>query len=173
MEYTIRDINSTDHKEIDLVVRRAMETVLETIPEFAGNPDLALRIWPNFTFDQMEAMFIEGYNHPNHRTLLVIEHQSNQIAGHAICSVKLDDDGVKYGFCYSRFIHPHYRNRGMASALLEEQEKWWKDQGVHYILAQTHETNFKLKQLFEKHGFKSTGPIYGSHYNYYVLKKDL
>ena len=173
MNYSIRDINPNEHTEIDLVVHRAMETVMETIPEFAGKHEEALKIWSNFTFDQMKAMLVSNYGDPNHRILLVIDQHSNSIAGHAIFSVKLDQEGIKYGFCYSRFIHPDYRKRGMASALLQAQESWWIHKGARYILAQTHENNFKLKNLFEKHGFQSEGPIAGQLYNYYILTKHL
>ena len=147
MDFSIRDINSNDHNEIDLVVNRSMQTVLETIPEFEGKSENALKIWPNFTFDQMKDMFVKNYGNPEHRTILVVDNDSQKVAGHAICSVKKDDNNDKYGFCFSRFIHFDYRQKGLATSLLKEQEKWWKQQGVKYILAQTHETNFKLRGL--------------------------
>ena len=46
MEYEIRDIDPTNQQEISLAVKRAVETVLETIPEFKGDSKNALNAWP-------------------------------------------------------------------------------------------------------------------------------
>ena len=75
------------------------------------------------------------------------------------------------GYCFSRYIDPRYRKRGFATKLLKEQEKWYVEKKVKYILAHTHESNSKLKGLFEKHGYISQGPCEGPHYNFFTLKK--
>ena len=171
MEYGIRDIDPTNQQEISLTVRRAMETVLETIPEFKNDPDNALKAWPNFTFEKMKEMFVKDYDNPDHRTFLIVDPEKNFILGHAICSIKEDDALNKYGYCFSRYINPEYRRKGLATKLLKEQEKWYVERKVKYVLAHTHENNTKLKGLFEKHGYTSQGPIKGPFYNYFNLKK--
>tara|TARA_X000000950_G_C13771636_1_gene601274 strand:+ start:185 stop:721 length:537 start_codon:yes stop_codon:yes gene_type:complete len=171
MEYLIRDIDPKKHKEIDLTVNRAMQTVLETIPEFKGAPENALKVWPNFTFDKMKEMFIKDYSNPDHRTLFLVDTSKDFIIGHAICSIKRDEELNKYGYCFSRYIDPEYRKRGLATKLLKEQEKWYVEKSAKYILAETHENNSKLKGLFEKQGYIIQGPLKGPHYNYFTLKK--
>ena len=77
MNCYIRDINPRKEEEIELVVKRAMDTVIETIPEFDGRTENALKIWPNFTFEKMKAMFVQNYGNPLHRTFVVLDEQSN------------------------------------------------------------------------------------------------
>ena len=173
MGFIIRDIDQNNVDEIDLVVDRAMETVLETIPEFEGKKENALKIWSNFTFEKMKEMFVKDFDSPAHRIFVVIDNSNQKIVGHAICSYKSDDDAKKYGFCYSRYIHPDFRRNGLANKLLNEQELWWRENSAEYVIAQTHETNIKLKNLFVKNGFDVEGPVKGELYNYYVLKKTL
>jgi ribosomal protein S18 acetylase RimI-like enzyme len=173
MDFLIRDINEKDEGEIDLVVNRAMETVLETCPEFKGSSELALEAFSNFTFDQMKAMFKSVYGNNHHRTLVAIQNDTNEVVAHSIFSIKTDTQGIKYGFCYSRYVLPRMRRNGIASALLREQEIWWIKNKAEYATAQTHETNLKLQNLFVKHGYEKIGPIQGKHYSCYELKKYL
>ena len=43
MNYVIRDLDQNNNDEMDLVVNRTMETVIETIPEFEGKKKMPLR----------------------------------------------------------------------------------------------------------------------------------
>ena len=173
MEFYLRDIDVTNEAEINLIVERAMETVLETIPEFERSREIALNTFSNFTFDQMKEMFKRDYDNPDHRTIVAVDKNANSVVGHAIFSLKVDSENQNFGFCYSRFVHPNARKNGIASAFLKEQEKWWRERNASYILAQTHETNIKLQKLFLKHGFEKKGPIKGKVYSYYELRKKL
>ena len=118
-------------------------------------------------------MFEKDYESPNHRTFVAINSKNKEVLGHAICSVKIDDSNNRYGFCFSRYVHPDYRRKGIATALLREQEVWWEEMSVKYIVAHTHETNNKLKNLMVNSGFSAEGPLEGDLYKYYVLKKNL
>ena len=173
MSFFIREIDQNNEDEIDLVVDRAMETVLETIPEFEGKKENALKIWSNFTFEKMKAMFVKDFDSAAHRIFVIVDDLTKNVVGHAICSYKSDDDAKRYGFCYSRYIHPGFRRQGLAHKLLNEQELWWREKSAEYVIAQTHETNIKLKNLFVQNGFDVKGPVKGELYNYYVLKKYL
>ena len=173
MSYIIRDLDQSDSDEVDLVVNRAMETVLETIPEFEGKKENALKIWSNFTFEQMKSMFVKDFDSRAHRIFVAVDDSTQKVVGHAICSYKTDDVGKTYGFCFSRYIHPDFRRKRLAHKLYNEQELWWRENSAEYVVAQTHETNIKLKNLFVKNGFDVEGPVEGELYNYYVLKKYL
>ena len=156
-----------------MVVRRCMETVLETVPEFKGKAELALKTFPNFTHEQMAEMFRGVYDNPVHQILLAEDESSGEILGHAIYSIKTDEQGVDFGFCFSRYVTPSVRRKGVASALLQAQESWWRTNGAKYAVARTHERNTKLQKLFEKRGYDKTGPYEGDHFSYYGLKKPL
>ena len=103
----------------------------------------------------------------------IIKNITNEILGHAIFSLKTDDNEKKYGFCFSRYVIPEARKFGVASQLLKEQEVFWKNNHAEYIIAQTHQQNVKLQNLFLKHGYEMTGPKKGNHYSYFELLKSL
>lgn len=173
MKFRLRDINSKNTQEVDLVVRRTMDTVLETIPEFEGNEEIARRAFKNFTFSKMREMISVDFAKTTHGALVAINEKNNEVIGHALFSIKEDKAGEKFGFCYSRFVSPEARRKGVASALLEAQERWWRSLGAKYIFAQTHVTNNKLQTLFEKNGFTKSDVKKGEFYSFYELRKNL
>ena len=106
MSFYIRDLDQCDSDEVDLVVNRAMETVLETIPEFEGKKENALKIWSNFTFEQMKAMFVKDFDSLAHRIFVAVDDSTQKVVGHAICSYKTDDAGERYGFVFQDIFIP-------------------------------------------------------------------
>ena len=90
------DIDTRNDEEINLVVSRTMETVLETIPEFEGSAEIALSVFSNFTHEQMKAMILKDFDNPNHRILVAEKDSTNEVVAHAIFSIKEDDDGKKF-----------------------------------------------------------------------------
>lgn len=173
MNYFLRDIDTQNDEEVSLIAYRTMETVLETIPEFEGRADYALKAFSNFTHGQMRAMIEKDFNNPAHRIIVAIDKSSGQVVGHSIFSIKVDDDSRKYGFCFSRYIQKSFRKKGIASQMLVLQEKWWREKGASYIVAHTHQSNIKLQKLFQKYGFQKEGPFQGSHFSYFKLEKSL
>jgi len=160
MSYQIRDIQKELPQEVDLVVHRCMHTVLETIPEFQGDAELALKTFPNFTFEQMKKMILDSLEKPNHRILVAVDNEQ-KVHGHAIFSHKMDEQGTSYGFCFSRFVDPEHRRKGLAERLLQAAEQWWKENGAQYAVASTHVTNHKLQGLFLKNGYTMSEPKKG------------
>lgn len=173
MTYKLREINENNPLEIDWVTKHTMATVLESIPEFENDPAQAHKQFSNFTFPQMRKMIVNDLPNNNHRILVVEELNTGNIVGHSIFSVKENEDGMKYGFCFTRFIAPNHRKKGLATKLLQQAEEWWEMNGARYIIAHTHVTNSKLQQLFLKFGFKKNGPHQGNGYMYYTLRKEL
>ncbi len=170
MKYQIREIDKESFKELKLVTERCMETVLETIPEFQGDTTIAKESLSNFSFEQMSNMIQKDFTDPNKRIMVAVA--GDELIGHAIYSVKKDDDNVLYGFCYSRYVEPSYRRQGVASMLMENAIEWFRQEKVSYLYAQTHITNIKLQGLFKKFGFVLSGPFKGR-WEYYILKKDM
>ena len=50
--------------------------------------------------------------------------------------------------------HPNYRERGIASALLENAKKEMEKAGLAKICGETRESNSAMRQAFEKCGYK-------------------
>jgi GNAT superfamily N-acetyltransferase len=172
MGFSFREIDKTNEVEIDIVTKRCMDTVLETIPEFENDPQKAHTAFGNFTFDQMKQMIGGSLSSSNHRTLVVVDDETNQLIGHAIFSVKEDSDGRIYGSCYSRYVMPSFRRIGIASALLSAAEQWWTSKGAEYATAQTHIGNIALQKLFNNHGFSVSEEKTGK-FPFFELKKQL
>lgn len=171
MSYQLREIDKNNQKEIDWVTENTMKTVLETIPEFENNAELVLKQFSNFTYPQMRKMIRDDLPKKDHRLLVVEEQSTGNLVGHSIFSIKTNEEGVKYGFCFSRFIAPEHRRKGLAGKLLQLAEEWWVLNGAQYAIAHTHVSNLNLQKLFNKFGFERTGPNQGKGYLYYTLKK--
>jgi GNAT superfamily N-acetyltransferase len=170
MQYHLRALDSQSPDELHLVTERCMETVLETIPEFEGRIELARAALPNFSHEEMSAMIRSDLYDANKRLMVAVA--GNQIVGQALYSVKQDEHGVTYGFCYSRYVHPDHRKQGVATALLRDALAWFTAMSARYAIAHTHVTNVALQRLFLASGFSLDGPFEGR-WPYYLLKKQL
>jgi GNAT superfamily N-acetyltransferase len=147
-----------------------MAAVLETIPEFRGSEEIARTHLPNFTMEAMSGMIRADLYDPAKRIMLAIADE--RIVGQALYSVKTDEEGRRYGFCFSRYVLPEYRRKGIARKLLADALEWFKEKGASYAIAQTHITNIPLQHLFEREGFTISEPQPGP-WQYYELKKEI
>jgi len=168
--YTIRTLQPGDTIELDAVTRMCMETVLETIPEFGGSAAAALAQLPNFTFEQMRAMLATSAANEDHRILAVID--GSTVVGYSIFSVKIDEQGVRYGYLFSRGVAVSHRRRGIAARLLEDAHSWFRSRRAQYSRAETHVSNAAALSLFRSHGYRAQGPFKAA-WEYYVLEKSL
>ena len=144
----IRPIDPESRSELRTIATFSLMTMLETIPELRSHvTDL-----PNFSIDEMQAMYAQGQSNPQHRYLCAVD-DAGMLCGHAIFQLKKDDAGQTYGYCYTRYVLPRYRRRGVAARLLDEALGWFGEAGAAYALAHTHATNEPLRALFECAGF--------------------
>ena len=90
-----------------------MRTVLSTIPELENSPDKARAVLPNFTFDQMKAMFRADLLRPTHRFLVAVD-ADGRLVGHSMNSRKQTPEGETFGYFFSRFVLPEHLNSGVA-----------------------------------------------------------
>lgn len=170
MTTSIREIDKNNPEELRIVTERCMAAVLETIPEFGGQTQKAKEHLSNFTHEEMAAMIRNDFDDKSKRIMVALV--GEEIIGQALYSVKTDTEGKTYGFCFSRYIAPEYRRKGIAELLLGQAIDWFRSQGAEYAVAQTHITNTALQRLFTKFGFTTSGPFAGS-WQYYILRKDL
>lgn len=171
MKIHLREVDRHNPNEVDLIVGRCMETILEMVPEFNNDPMLAREVIEDFTFSQMKER-IMGATHDPHHKIVVASDLDGEMLGHSIFSIKKDADNFTYGSFFTRYIAPEHRRMGLASRMLQEAEEWMKQMGAQYFLAQTHVKNYKLQNLFRKHGYRVTGPKM-ARWPYYELRKDI
>src|ERR1043165_9948652 len=145
MQIHIREIDKESESELRVVTERCMSAILETIPEFESDESLAKKSLPNFTFAQMQQMIRNDFDDPMKR--IAVATIEGAVVGQSLYSIKKDEAGQLYGFCFSRYVNPDFRRKGVARALLVDAIKWFQDNNVTYIIAHTHTTNIKLQSL--------------------------
>ncbi len=170
VDIIFREIDKNEPEELRVVTERCMAAVLETIPEFGGQPEKAKERLVNFSQEDISAMIRNDYDDTSKRIMVAVV--GDEIAGQALYSVKTDTEGRTYGFCFSRYVVPAYRRMGIASLLLEQALDWFTYQNAEYVLAQTHVTNTPLQRLFTQFGFTISGPFTDA-WEYYTLRKEL
>ena len=141
---------TADH--VDAITRQCMATVLDTIPELAGDPEIARRHVANFTFEAMRDMIAGRLDAPTHRTL--VAEADGVVVGYAIAFRKPDPEGRLQGYLFSLGVRPEVRRQGVATALLDEVERWFAaGPAPDYLLAHTHVTNHATRALLGRRGF--------------------
>ncbi len=171
MRIHIREADKSNFNEIDLVIGRAMEAVLETIPEFNSDPKLAREVFPDFTYEKTKGLILGSDSSDRHHRILVASDEHDELIGHSVFSIKTDADNLAYGSFFSHYLTPEHRRFGIASRLLASAEEWMMGLGSKYAKAQTHIKNIKAQNLFRKCGYQVTGSLIGR-WPYYELKKN-
>jgi GNAT superfamily N-acetyltransferase len=62
------------------------------------------------------------------------------------------------------FVHPDYRGKGIASAVLKELESWVKENNYTYCILETGKNNPEAIALYQKNGYEII-PNYGQYEN--------
>lgn len=68
------------------------------------------------------------------------------------CVARFRPDGM--GGIYTLCVHPEYRRRGIARALLTAGLQYLKDQGAAEVRLQTHPENIPALELYLRYGFR-------------------
>ncbi len=112
-----------------------------------------LGIDENFIVTNMYENYIEDSN-----KLLIVAEENDEIVGYLYGIFKPSDDTYKYKIAKldALYIDPHYRNKGIATSLIEYFKKWAISKNVHKIEVNVWSKNIKAKRLYEKNNFKTT-----------------
>jgi len=89
---------------------------------------------------------------------LVTETQNGTVVGFAKL-IKFQESGAKYGCILWIAVHPQYRLRGIAAALVNEGVEHLKCDGVKAVFASVWRRNLASLTTFRKQGFKKTGLV--------------
>jgi GNAT superfamily N-acetyltransferase len=151
-DYRLVVLTAANADLLPTLARWSMTTVLETIPEFGGSADRARERFGNFSVEAMTDMFAKDLGRPDRR-FIVVRGASGPV-GHSILSVRPAEPVGTYGYCFTRFIDPAHRRRGLGGRLLDAGIDWFREQECRYTEAHTHATNEKLLALFQSRRFE-------------------
>lgn len=112
-----------------------------------------LGINENFIVTNMYENYIEDSN-----KLIIVAEENNEIVGYLYGIIKPNDDTYKYIIAKldALYIDNNYRNKGIATSLIEHFKKWSVSKNAHKIEVNVWSNNIKAKRLYEKIKFKTT-----------------
>ncbi len=144
----IRDLDQSSTEEVELVAKRMQLTLIEVLGDEKGK-----------SMYSMEWLVQRVLFHLSAQTtgkVLVCEDSKHEICGHAIGRLERDENGDFYGFFSTIFVDSNSRRSGVATALMNALETWFRTFAVRKIVYNTAESNAKLIRLFESEGYAIT-----------------
>ncbi len=79
----------------------------------------------------------------------IVAKEDNKVVGFAMCWFIMDECHIG-----NLAIHPDYRNKGIASSLLDDLLKDCKEHGTTYLLLEVRASNVPAQNLYKKLGFE-------------------
>ena len=112
-----------------------------------------LGIDENFIVTNMYENYIEDPN-----KLIIVAEENNKIVGYLYGIIKPNDDSYKYIIAKldALYIDNNYRNKGIATSLIDHFKKWAISKSAHKIEVSVWSKNIKAKRLYEKNNFQTT-----------------
>ncbi len=96
-------------------------------------------------------------NHPS--SLVLFELLDEEIVAVAVCFINFSTFKVKsYLNIHDFFVHPEFRNKGLANKLMQELITISKEKGYCKITLEVREDNFTAQGLYKSLGFKECEP---------------
>jgi ribosomal-protein-alanine N-acetyltransferase len=88
----------------------------------------------------------------NSRSIAKVARLEGRIAGY-LCSSRIIDEGHILTFA----VHPEFRKRGIASALIGDTLDQLKREGCRFAFLEVRASNSGAKKMYEKFGFRELG----------------
>lgn len=111
----------------------------------------------SFSFPWAESSFFNEVRKP--RSLTKVAVVDDEIAGYLCAEYVLDE-----GHVLDLAIHPDYRRRGIATALVEHTLEELKERACRFLYLEVRASNYLAKRLYQGFGFR----IVGTRKRYYV-----
>ena len=147
--FNIQPLNPKSQQELDHVCVFSVMTLWESRPEMRVDPATL----PHFGFAAHRKLILAGASSPTQQHL-VARDQEGRLVGHSIVIMRHTEDGVPYGYFWSRYVLPRHRRQGLARQFLRQSIEWLKQQGVVFADAHIHVDNAPLRRMFEGEGFR-------------------
>ena len=141
----VRPIDAASSDEIELVATRMRLTLIEVLGEARGAT--------MYTLDWLRDRVRFHLDPSRSAGAVFVADIDRAIVGHTIVRVDADDAGAPIGLFSTTSVDPGARGRGVASALLDEGERWMRARSLSVFYTYTSTTNVKLIRLFEKRGY--------------------
>ncbi len=112
-----------------------------------------LGIDENFVVTNMYENYIEDSS-----KLIIVAEEGKEIVGYLYGIIKPKDDTYKYIVAKldALYVYNNYRNRGIATSLIENFKKWAISKKANKIEVNVWSNNIKAKHLYEKNNFQTT-----------------
>ena len=123
--------------------------------------ELALRLWPEHTIEELEAEFC-GLLADDNCAVFLFE-QDGKAVGFAQCQLRHDyvegTDSSPVGYLEGVYVTEPHRNKGIASALLAACEDWAREQGCKEFASDCELKNADSLQFHLAAGFSEANRI--------------
>lgn len=145
--FSLREINPDSNDEIRWVAQGMRQTLIEVLGPENGSALYTME-WlldrVKWHLDPKATM----------AKIFLAEDENGEILGHAIARLERDEVSMVHGYFSTLFVHPEARRRGLAHALINHVEAWFRSCKINRIAYNTAENHIVLIRLFEAHGFK-------------------
>ena len=126
-----------------------------THAELSDVASLALKLWPNHTFDEFLQEFIDYINEPS--SAVYVAQSNDAIIGFAHVALRHDyvegTASSPVGYLEGIYIEEPYRNKGFASQLVKACEAWSIEQGCKEFASDIEIDNNESYEFHLKNGF--------------------
>lgn len=140
-------------REEKMKIRKAIKK------DFNQIVDLALKLWPNHSREELEKEFASLFNKKDEIIFVAIS-PSEEIIGFASASIRRNNlPGVSCypaGYLEGIYIEPEFRKNNLAKKLVSEVEKWARLNQCKILVSDSELNNLVSQKFHNKLGFKET-----------------
>lgn len=146
MEIRIREINSQNRMEIELVAERMRETLREVLGAERGTD--------YYTMEWLINRVLFHLDPAQCQAKVFVADWKDEMIGHCIVRTEQDDRGIPYGLFSTTYVLPEHRQQGLAAKFLQTGEAWFRSLGLQLAATNTGRHNSKLINLYKKYGYE-------------------
>lgn len=149
VHHAVRHLEDATDREIEWVATRMRQTLMEVLGREHAESLYSLewlRARVRWHLDLS----------PQQSRVFVAENALNDIVGHAIARIEVDDHGNQFGYFSTIWVESSTRRLGVASSLVAAVMEWCTEIRMPRVVYNTAADNAPLLKLLEHHGFRIT-----------------
>lgn len=132
-----------------------------TVKDLPILAELACRLWPNHTAEEMHAEFTKIIE--NNDAVFFLAYEKEKAVGFAQCQLRYDyvegTDSSPVGYLEGIYVAEDYRRQGVARMLLSDCESWAKEKGCKEFASDCELVNTQSLQFHLNMGFEEANRI--------------